>query len=830
MQSLQHFNVRVDGMRCASCTGRIERNLAAMSGVQEVSANLLTHEVRASFTEEQTAAALIQAISAMGFEPKPEAVELAIEGMSCASCVNRVEKLIAAQPGVVSANVNLASQRASLLVAQADFPKILAELTKIGYPARRVDDLPLSAREQDAPIERSLRELQKSTRWAFAFAIPLFVLEMGGHVFPSFHHWLYALVGQKSVWIFQALLDAGALFGPGWPLIKQGTQGLIRRAPDMNSLVAMGTGAAFTYSLVATFTPNILPSGTINVYYEAVGVIIALILLGRLLETRAKSNTSEAIQGLLRLQPKTARVLIEASADSNDTQERHTIIQEMPVEKITVGAKIEIRPGERIPLDGHVVEGASYVDESMLSGEPIPVEKNKASKLTGGTINQTGRLVMRVEKIGADTLLAQIIRLVEQAQGSRLPIQNLVNQITAWFVPAVMGAAALSFFAWLIFGPSPALSLALVNAVAVLIIACPCAMGLATPTSIMVGTGRAAQLGVLFRQGVALQSLRDTQVVAVDKTGTLTEGHPKLTDFIVTNNFDEAYALQLQASLESSSSHPVSRAIVDAATQRGLNLLPVEQFESITGMGIRGAVNQQKLEAGASRYMAELGISTAAFEAQAHALAAQGKTPTYLCINGKLAALLAVADPIKPDTPAAIRALHEMGLKVVMVSGDNRQTAEAIARQLNIDEVVAEVMPAQKVSTVKDLQNRYGKLAFVGDGINDAPALATADVGIAIGTGTDIAIEAADVVLMSGKLTGVANAIQISRSTLRNIHENLFWAFAYNTALIPVAAGVLYPFNGTLLSPVFAAGAMALSSIFVVTNALRLRRVKPVVA
>ncbi len=820
MTTLHSFNALIDGMTCASCVGRIESSLAAMPGVQDVNVNLATRKVQAKYNDEQTSQALVNNIIELGFKPILSHAELAIEGMTCASCVSRVEKSLLNFPGVVSATVNLATQKAQLEITETDFNSLTALLTEQGYPAKRIDETPVSEQQDpSAHFTETLSQLKKSLWIAFALALPLFILEMGGHVLPAFHVWLNDLIGQKTNWVIQSLLAAGVFFGPGWPLIKLGVRGLLRWSPDMNALVALGTGSAFGYSLVATFAPQLLPEGTVNVYYEAVGVIITLILLGRFLENKAKSNTSEAIQGLLKLQVKTARV-ITCCGNAKET----------PIAEITVGKTLEILSGERIPLDGVVLSGHSFVDESMLSGEPIPVEKTEGSAVVGGTINQTGVLRMRVEKIGQDTMLAQIIRLVEQAQGSRLPIQNLVNQITAWFVPAVMAAAALTFLVWLVFGPSPALPLALVNAVAVLIIACPCAMGLATPTSIMVGTGRAAQMGVLFRQGTALQGLQDVQVVALDKTGTLTEGKPHLTDFIAAEGADAQRALQLLASLEHQSSHPVAQALVSAAQQKNLELLPVTEFESLTGLGVRGTVDGLRIEVGADRFMTQLAIQVDSFAAQAQQLAQLGKTPMYLAIDGKLSALLAIADPIKASTPAAIKALHELGLKIVMVTGDNRHTAQAIAEQLGIDEVVAEVMPAQKVETVQQLQQRHGKLAFVGDGINDAPALVTADVGIAIGTGSDITIDAADVVLISGKLTGVVNALQISRSTLRNIKQNLFWAFAYNAALVPVAAGVLYPLNGTLLSPVFAAGAMAMSSVFVVSNALRLRRLKPMLA
>ena len=508
----------------------------------------------------------------------------------------------------------------------------------------------------------------------------------------------------------------------------------------------------------------------------------------------------------------------------------------MPLAQVRAQDVVEVRPGERVPVDGEVIEGDSYVDESMITGEPVPVAKTAGSPVVGGTVNQTGAFTLRATAVGGQTVLAQIIRMVEQAQGSKLPIQTLVDRVTMWFVPAVMTAALITFGIWMVFGPTPALGFALVNAVAVLIIACPCAMGLATPTSIMVGIGRGAELGVLFRKGEALQLLKDAKVVAVDKTGTLTEGRPALTDLEVRPGFERATVLAQVAALESRSEHPIARALVAAAEAEGLALPAVQDFESLTGLGVHARVQDASkvgtdsaepagvpVAVGADRYMQSLGVDVSPFAEVAQRLGGEGKSPLYVAVDGKLAAIVAVSDPIKATTPAAIAALHAQGLKVAMITGDNARTAQAIARKLGIDEVVAEVLPAGKVEAVKRLQATHGALAYVGDGINDAPALAQAEVGMAIGTGTDVAIEAADVVLMSGNLQGVAKAIGLSRATIRNIHENLFWAFAYNTALIPLAAGALYPAFGILLSPMLGAGAMALSSVFVLGNALRLR-------
>ncbi len=806
----------IEGMTCASCVGRVEKALKAVPGVNKASVNLATERADITFEGKPDVAAAVQAVQKAGYAVAETTLELSVAGMTCASCVGRVEKALKAVPGVSSATVNLATERASITAAGGVSASALIQaVAKAGYEART---LSAETSDTDAVAERQAAELKSLTRAltvAAIFALPVFILEMGAHIVPAFHHVIAETIGTQNSWYLQFVLATIVLFGPGLRFFKKGIPALLRGAPDMNSLVAVGTSAAYAYSVVATFAAGLLPAGTVNVYYEAAAVIVALILLGRYMEARAKGNTSEAIKRLLGLQAKTARVVRDGAT------------MELAIEEVVAGDLIEVRPGERIPVDGEVVEGTSFIDESMISGEPVPVEKAPGSEVVGGTVNQNGALTFRATKVGGDTLLAQIIRMVEQAQGSKLPIQALVDRITMWFVPAVMAAAVLTFIIWLTFGPEPALTFALVNAVAVLIIACPCAMGLATPTSIMVGTGRAAQMGVLFRKGEALQSLKDAKVVAVDKTGTLTKGRPELTDLIVAPGFERNAVLGKVATVEAKSEHPIAQAIVDAARAQNIALGAISQFESITGFGVSARVDGDLVEIGADRYMRELGLNVETFGSDAARLGDEGKTPLYAAINGQLAAMIAVADPIKETTAAAIRALHDLGLKVAMITGDNRRTGQAIARQLGIDEVVAEVLPDGKVEAVQRLKRQYGPVAYVGDGINDAPALAEADVGLAIGTGTDIAIEAADVVLMSGDLGGVPNAIALSKATLRNIKQNLFWAFAYNVALIPVAAGLLYPVNGSLLSPVFAAGAMALSSVFVLTNALRLRRFAP---
>ncbi len=810
-------SLSIDGMSCASCVGRVERALKAVPGVGTASVNLATERADISFDGAADLPAAIEAIERTGFHVVEDDIELAISGMSCASCVGRVERVLSAVPGVRQASVNLATERAQVKVARgvsgADLVRAVAAT---GFEARALASGDGGTADREAQQRDAERHaLRRALALAAILTLPVFVLEMGSHVVPGMHEWIMRTIGMQTNWYLQFALATIVLFGPGLRFFAKGIPALLHGAPDMNSMVAVGTAAAWAYSVVATFAPGLLPAGTVNVYYEAAAVIVALILLGRYLEARAKGRTSEAIKRLVGLQPRTARVVRDGSA------------REVAIDAVRSGDLIEVRPGERLPVDGEVVEGSSFVDESMITGEPVPVEKTIGSKLVGATVNQNGALVLRATKVGADTVLSQIIRMVEQAQGAKLPIQAIVDRVTMWFVPAVMAAAALTFVVWLVFGPAPALTFALVNAVAVLIIACPCAMGLATPTSIMVGTGRAAELGVLFRKGDALQQLRDARVVAVDKTGTLTAGRPELTDLVVADGFERDAVLACVAAVEARSEHPIARAIVAAAEAEELALGKAEGFEAVTGFGARAEVGGAKVEIGADRFMQKLGLDVAVFEAAAARLGAEGKTPLYAAIDGRLAAIIAVADPIKETTPAAIRALHELGLKVAMITGDNRRTGEAIARQLGIDEVVAEVLPDGKVEAVRRLQATHGVLAYVGDGINDAPALAAADVGVAIGTGTDIAIEAADVVLMSGDLGGVPNAIALSKATIGNIRENLFWAFAYNTALIPVAAGVLYPANGILLSPVLAAGAMAFSSIFVLGNALRLRRFEP---
>ena len=671
--------------------------------------------------------------------------------MTCASCVARVERALAAVPGVATATVNLATERATV-TGTADPAALVAAIEGAGYDAR---PLGASDSQDDALAARKEAEealLRRDLTVAAVLSLPLFALEMGSHLFAPIHHLIMSTIGMQTSWVVQFVLTTLVLAGPGRRFYLKGYPALLRAAPDMNSLVAVGTTAAYFYSLVATFLPGVLPANTVNVYYEAAAVIVTLILLGRYLEARAKGRTSQAISRLVGLQPRMARV------------HRGDAVVEVAIVEVQAGDVVDLRPGERVPVDGEVISGQSWIDESMITGEPAPVAKAEGALVTGGTVNQTGALTFRATAVGEATMLAQIIRMVEAAQGGKLPIQALVDKITLWFVPVVMGLALLTFAVWLMVGPEPALTFGLVNAVAVLIIACPCAMGLATPTSIMVGTGRGAELGVLFRKGEALQALQGVRVVALDKTGTLTAGKPALTDLIVADGFARGAVLATVAAVEARSEHPIAQAIVTAAQEDGLTLPAMTDFASDTGFGVSAKVDGRSVQIGADRYMIRLGLDVAPFAQDAARMGQDGKSPLYAAIDGKLAAILAVADPIKPSTPAAIRALHDLGLKVAMITGDNAGTARAIARQLGIDVVVAEVLPGGKVDAIKTLRAEHGALAFVGDGINDAPALAEADVGIAIGTGTDIAIEAADVVLISGRLTGVPEAIGLSRA------------------------------------------------------------------
>ncbi|MDG0860954.1 copper-translocating P-type ATPase [Pelomonas aquatica] len=658
-----------------------------------------------------------------------------------------------------------------------------------------------------------LRDMTRRFRVGLVLTAPVFGLEMGGHAF-DLHH---LLAPQASNWV-QLLLGTPVVLWAGWPFFTRAAASVRNRSLNMFSLIALGTGAAWLYSIVATLAPGLFPvalrgqGGAVAVYFEAAAVITVLVLLGQVLELRAREKTSGAIKALLGLAPKTA---VRLRPDGRD--------EILPVEAIQVGDLLRVRPGEKVPVDGELTEGRGNVDESMVTGEPMPVAKALGSSVTAGTLNQTGGFVMRAEKVGADTLLAQIVHMVAAAQRSRAPIQRMADQVAGWFVPAVILVAVLSFAAWLAWGPSPAFSYALVAAVSVLIIACPCALGLATPMSIMVGVGKGAQHGVLIRDAEALEKMEKVDTLVVDKTGTLTEGRPKVVHVEPAGGFAAGQVLQKLASVERASEHPLAMAIVADAQDRGLPLSPVADFDSPLGKGVVGVVDGQAVVSGSARFLAEQGIETASLALPAEQQRARAATVIFVGVGGRLAGFVAIADPVKPTTPHALQALRAAGVRVVMLTGDGRTTAEAVGRELGIADVVAEVFPEDKAAVVKRLQAEGRVVAMAGDGVNDAPALAQAHVGIAMGTGTDVAMESAGITLLKGDLLGIVRARTLSRATMRNIRQNLFLSFAYNVAGVPLAAGLLYPFFGVLLSPVVAAAAMALSSISVIGNALRLR-------
>ena len=649
-----------------------------------------------------------------------------------------------------------------------------------------------------------------------ALTIPVFALEMGGHLTGL----MMLMDGRTSAWVQFALASPVVLWS-GWPFFERGARSVSNRSLNMFTLIAMGVGVAWLYSVIATLAPQIFPpafrqtDGSVAVYFEAAAVITVLVLLGQVLELRAREQTSGAIKALLDLAPKTARRVRDDDSD-----------EEVTLDLIAVGDRLRVRPGEKVPVDGELLEGRVSIDESMVTGESMPVTKEPGAKVVGGSINKTGSFVMRAEKIGADTLLSQIVQMVAQAQRSRAPIQRMADQVAGWFVPAVIGVAALAFAVWALVGPEPRFAFGLVAAVSVLIIACPCALGLATPISIMVGVGRGAQAGVLIKNAEALERFERIDTLVVDKTGTLTEGRPAVTGIRPAAGLDEAELLRLAASLERGSEHPLADAIVRAANERSLALSQPAEFDSPVGKGVVGVIEGKRLVLGSGKFLAEEGVDTSALDAEADALRADGATAIFMALDGAAAAIFAIADPIKPTTPQAVEALKAEGVRLVMMTGDNRTTALAVARKLGIDEVEADVLPQDKAAVVEKLHGEGRNVAMAGDGVNDAPALAAAEVGIAMGAGADVAIESAGVTLLKGDLQGIVKARKLSRAVMRNIRENLFFAFAYNVAGIPIAAGILYPVFGWLLSPAIAAGAMALSSVSVVGNALRLRGVR----
>jgi Cu+-exporting ATPase len=821
---LARVDIPVTGMTCASCVRRVERALAKKDGVAEASVNFAAEKASLAYDPKATnPGELVGSIRDAGYDADVRETTLGVTGMTCASCVGRVERALEKVPGVLEASVNLANERATIeYLAGEVTPRDLEEAVEgSGYGV---------VREEEASVEDTREREYKKLKADFLLAAVLTALILVGS--------LPMMLGLEPpipmMWLNPVLLVlatpvqfwAGRRFYRGaWGALKHGQA-------NMNTLVVMGTSAAYLYSAVAALAPGLFAAGRADVYFDTSALIVTLILLGRLLEARAKGRTNEAIKKLAGLQAKTARVV-----RGQDPGEE----VDVPVEDVRVGDVVVVRPGEKVPVDGRVLSGESAVDESMITGESIPVTKREGDEVIGATINASGSFRFMATKVGEDTALYQIMRMVEEAQGSKAPIQRLADRISAVFVPAVIGVAVATFAVWLLFGPEPALTFALLNTVAVLIIACPCAMGLATPTSIMVGTGKGAEAGILIKGGEALEGAHKLDTVVLDKTGTLTRGRPELTNVVIGNGTREEELLRLVASAERGSEHPLGEAIVRGAKHRGLPLAEADAFEAVSGGGIRARVEGREILAGNERFLSETGVPEDGLAPKGEELAREGKTPVFVAVDGEPAGLLAVADVVREESREAIGRLHDLGIEVAMLTGDNRRTAETIAWQVGVDRVVAEVRPEDKAAEVKRLQAEGKKVGMVGDGINDAPALAQADVGIAIGTGTDVAMEAADLTLISGDVRGVARAIGLSKATVRNIKQNLFWAFAYNVALIPVAAGVLYPLfsDGSVpgilgpvlgeygfLNPVLAAAAMALSSVTVLSNALRLRRVK----
>ncbi|MEM9793426.1 MAG: heavy metal translocating P-type ATPase [Pseudomonadota bacterium] len=803
--------VELQNLSCASCAGRAEAALRAVPGVTGAEVNATNAKALLQVDTGFAPKVLADAMEHAGFPVVMHRHVLAVDGLTCAGCVSRVEEAAASAPDVVDATANLANRRVEVGSFDQSSEQVIRSIATAGYRAADVGQLE-QANNTREPVHDDLSLRRAGI--AAALAAPVVVLEMGGHLYPPFHHMIHATIGISASWTLQFLLTTLVMVWPGRSFFALGLPNLFRGRPDMNALVAMGALAAWTYSVVALVAPGLFPPEAHFVYFEAAAVIITLILAGRALEARARGRTEHAVRALLQLQPDTALV------------RRDGTFTTVSVGEIMRDETIQIRPGERVPLDGDVIEGQSYVDESMLTGEPMAVRKRPGDALTGGSLNGGGTLMLRATAVGADTRLARIIALVERAQNARLPIQDLLNRVTAWFVPAVMVIAVVTVLAWLLFGPDPALSHALVTGVSVLIIACPCAMGLATPTSVMVGTGRAAQMNVLFRKSDSLQTLSKVKTIAFDKTGTLTQGRPILTDIEIIGGKDEGGVLALAAAVEQASEHPLARAIVQGAAARGLTLAEPADVQTTAGYGVAGLVDGRRVALGTASMMQRERVDPAPYAVHATKMADQGKTPVFVAVDGNVAAILGISDPVKPEAGAVVSSLREMGMDVVMVSGDTSETARVVAKSLGIETVHAGLPPEEKAAVVAELRAGGRTVAFVGDGINDAPALASADVGLAIGTGTDVAIEAADMVLMSGDLSAVLNGVAVSRATMRNIRQNLFWAFAYNIVLIPVAAGLLYPFGGPLLSPMLAAAAMALSSLFVVSNALRLRWVR----
>lgn len=814
---------KIIGMTCAACAKAVERAVRKLDGIDAVNVNLATEKMSVQYDEQKLNAEMIKAaVSKAGYEAVEEVeakeITVPISGMTCAACAKAVERAVGKLNGVVSVNVNFATEKAVIKYdpKTVRLSEIKQAISKAGYKALEIENKN-RVDEDKLRKEKEIRTLWTKFTISAIFSVPLLYIAMGPMVtwwnvpIPS---WLEPMEYPLTYALVELLLVIPVIIA-GFRFYTVGYKALWRRSPNMDSLIAIGTSAAVLYSLYSTWK---ISTGHFmyveDLYFETAGVIITLILLGKSLEAVSKGRTSEAIKKLMGLAPKTAIVI----------QDGKEI--EIPVEEVEVGDIILVRPGDKIPVDGEVVEGLTSIDESMLTGESIPVEKKPGDKVYGASINKNGSIKFKATRVGSDTALAQIIKLVEEAQGSKAPIAQMADIVSGYFVPIVFLIATLSALAWyFIGGETPVFSLTIF--IAVLVIACPCALGLATPTAIMVGTGKGAEYGVLIKGGEALETTHKINTIIFDKTGTITEGRPEVTDIVTTEIIDEKSLLQLAASAEKGSEHPLGEAIVRGAEKQGLEIKNLDSFNAIPGHGIEVTIEGRHLLLGNRKLMLDRGVSLTQLEEQSDRLASEGKTPMYVSIDNNLAGIIAVADVVKESSARAIKALHKMGIEVAMITGDNRRTAEAIAKQVGIDRVLAEVLPQDKANEVKKLQQEGKKVAMVGDGINDAPALAQADIGIAIGSGTDVAMESADIVLMRSDLMDVPTAIQLSKSTIRNIKQNLFWAFGYNVAGIPIAAGLLYAFGGPLLNPVFAAAAMSLSSVSVLSNALRLKRFKP---
>ena len=817
---------KITGMTCAACAKAVERVVIKLDGVEEQNVNIATEKLnivydRSKVNFDDIKCVIEKAGYGVEVEEENKVIELKIEGMTCAACAKAVERVGKKLEGVESISVNIATDKANVIYnpAKVKLSQIKAAIEKAGYKPIG-EEKKISVDEDKLKKEKEMKTLFTKFIIATIFAIPLFYIAMGPMIPKPFGPWpLPEIINPMNNTLNYALIQlllVIPVMGAGYKFYIHGFKSLFSKSPNMDTLVAIGTSAAFLYSVYTTIQ---IANGKITgmhhhqLYYESAGIIIALILLGKYFESRSKGKTSEAIKKLMGLQPKTAILII------NGTE------VETPIDEVMVGDIILVKPGEKIPVDGTVIEGNTSVDESMLTGESIPVEKNVGSKVTGASINKNGSIKFRAEKVGSDTALAQIVKLVEDAQGTKAPVAKLADTVSGYFVPIVMTIAVVSALLWWIFGGKD-IVFVLTIFISILVIACPCALGLATPTAIMVGTGKGAENGILIKGGEALELSHKINTIIFDKTGTITEGKPKVTDIITSEGIEEGYLLEIATSAEKNSEHPLGEAIVRYGMEKDINFKNLENFKAIPGHGIEVIIDNKKILLGNRKLMNERNISLLNLENKSDELAREGKTPMYISIDNNIGGIIAVADVVKESSKKAIETLHEMGIKVAMVTGDNKKTASAIASQVGIDIVLAEVLPEDKSQEVKKLQEKGNFVAMVGDGINDAPALAKADIGIAIGSGTDVAMESADIVLMRSDLMDVPNAIKLSNATIKNIKQNLFWAFGYNTIGIPVAAGLLYIFGGPLLNPMIAAAAMSLSSVSVVTNALRLKKFK----